>query len=170
MYRRDDLLLFNELLQDPEFPGLQETDTPLWKEPHACFFVRIVKNFNLIICHGVINRAAAILLEELEKHVTPGATGRSCRIRQRRFSDKPKCSTLVVAQSRRRRNMRVSKKLSSAPWNSAICGSKSHRATIALARSSFTARSSSGLPSKSIELLPDARQTRRWRGLNRHRE
>lgn len=72
MYRRDDLLLFNELLQDPEFPGLQETDTPLWKEPHACFFVRIVKNFNLIICHGVINRAAAILLEELEKHVTPG--------------------------------------------------------------------------------------------------
>ena len=91
---------------------------------------------------------------------TPGcrasarATGRSCRITQRRFSNKPKCSTLVVAQSRRRRNMRVSKKLSPAPWNSAICWSKSHRATMALARSSFTARSSSGLPSKSIELLP----------------
>jgi hypothetical protein len=40
-------LLFHDLLQDPE-------------------------NFNLIICRGVIDRAAAILLEKLEKHVTPG--------------------------------------------------------------------------------------------------
>ena len=72
MYRRDDLLLFNELLQDPEFPGLKATDTSLWEEPNAHVFVGAVKNFNLIICRGVIDRAAAILLEELEKHLTPG--------------------------------------------------------------------------------------------------
>jgi hypothetical protein len=50
---------------------LQWSGAPSREEPHTFFFVRAVNDFDLIICRGVIKRAATVLLEKLEKCLPP---------------------------------------------------------------------------------------------------
>ena len=65
-------LLFDDLLQNREFPGLQGTYPPLQEKPYANVLLGAVENLNRIIGRRAIDRAAAILLQELKERLTPG--------------------------------------------------------------------------------------------------
>ena len=65
-------LLFDDLLQNREFPGLQGTYPALQGKPYANVLLGAVENLNRIIGRRAIDRAAAILLQELKERLTPG--------------------------------------------------------------------------------------------------
>jgi hypothetical protein len=62
----EELSLSDDFLHDFQSFGLQWAGASSRKKPDAFFFGRAVDDFNLIICRGVIERIAGVLLKELD--------------------------------------------------------------------------------------------------------
>ena len=64
--------LLDDLLQNRAFPGLQNRPPLFQEKPYADVLLGAVENLNRIISRGAIDRAGAILLQELKERLTPG--------------------------------------------------------------------------------------------------
>src|SRR4029453_17699650 len=63
--------LANDFFQNAKSCGLQRSGAPSGKEPDTLLFIGAVDDLHLIVCRGVIEGAATVLLKKLEECLAP---------------------------------------------------------------------------------------------------